>query len=46
MQAELQTTEERDQQRIQKMERTPMLMDWQNKHCKNGYTTKRKLHVQ
>jgi hypothetical protein len=43
---ELQTTEERDRERLQKVERSPMLMDWQNQHSKNVYTTKRNLHVQ
>jgi hypothetical protein len=28
------------------VERSPMLMDWQNQHSKNGYTTKSNLHVQ
>jgi hypothetical protein len=28
------------------IERSPMLMDWQNQHSKNGYTTKSNLHVQ
>jgi hypothetical protein len=28
------------------MERSPMFMDWQNQHSKNGYTTKSNLHVQ
>jgi hypothetical protein len=28
------------------MERSPMLMDWQNQHTKNGYTTKSNLHIQ
>jgi hypothetical protein len=26
------------------MERSPMLMDWQNQHSKNGYTTKSNVH--
>jgi hypothetical protein len=38
--------EERDPRRLQKMERSPMLLDWQNQHSKNGYTTKSNLHVQ
>jgi hypothetical protein len=38
--------EERNQWRLQKMERSPMLMDWQNQHSENGYTTKSNLHVQ
>jgi hypothetical protein len=29
---EPQTTEERDQGRLQKVERSPMIMDWQNQH--------------
>jgi hypothetical protein len=36
----------RDRRRLQKVERSPMLMDWQNQHSKNGYTTKSNLHVQ
>jgi hypothetical protein len=44
-QGDLQTTEERDR-RLQKAERSPMLMDWQNQHRKNVYTTKSNLHVQ
>jgi hypothetical protein len=28
------------------MERSLMLMDWQNQHSKNDYTTKINLHVQ
>jgi hypothetical protein len=44
-QGELQTPEERDKRRLQKMERSPMLMDWKNQHNKNDYTTKRNLHV-
>jgi hypothetical protein len=27
-------------------ERSPMLMDWQNQHSKNGYSTKSNLHIQ
>jgi hypothetical protein len=42
----LQTIEERNQGRLQKMGRSPMIMDWQNQHSKNGYTTKSNLHVQ
>jgi hypothetical protein len=42
----LQTTEESDQGRLQKIERSPMLMDWQNQHSKNGYNTKTNVHVQ
>jgi hypothetical protein len=30
----LQTTEERDQRRIQEVERSPMHVDWQNQHRK------------
>jgi hypothetical protein len=26
--------------RLQNMERSPILMDWQNQHSKNSYTTK------
>jgi hypothetical protein len=28
------------------MERSPMLMDWQDQHCKNGYLTKSNLQIQ
>jgi hypothetical protein len=28
------------------VKRSPMLMDWQNQHSKNDYTTKNNLHVQ
>jgi hypothetical protein len=42
----LQTTIGRDQRRLRKVERSSMLMDWQNQHSKNGYTTKSNLHVQ
>jgi hypothetical protein len=38
--------QERDQGRLQKVERSPVLMDWQNQHSKNGYTAKSNLHVQ
>jgi hypothetical protein len=38
-------TEEGNQRRLQKVERSPMLMDWQNQHSKNDYTTKSKLRV-
>jgi hypothetical protein len=31
---------------LQKMERSPMLMDGQNQYCENGYITKSNLHVQ
>jgi hypothetical protein len=30
----------------QKIERSPMLIGWQNQYCENDYTTKRNLHVQ
>jgi hypothetical protein len=40
------TTEARDWGRLQKMERSHMLMDWQNKHSKNGFTIKSNVHVQ
>jgi hypothetical protein len=30
----------------QKMERSPMLMDWQDQHCKNGYLAKSNLQIQ
>jgi hypothetical protein len=41
LQKELQTTEQRDERRLQKMKSFPMLMDWQNQHSKNDYTTKK-----
>jgi hypothetical protein len=28
------------------MEKCPMITDWQNQYCKNGYTTKSNLYVQ
>jgi hypothetical protein len=34
LQCKLQTTEESDWGILQKMERSPMLMDWQNQYCK------------
>jgi hypothetical protein len=46
LQGELQTTEEKDWRRLQKVEGSPMLMVWQNKHNKNVYTTKSNLHGQ
>jgi hypothetical protein len=36
----------KDGRRLQKVERSPMLMDWQNQHTKNGFTTKSNLHIQ
>jgi hypothetical protein len=36
----------KDGGRLQNMERSPMFMDWQSQHSKNGYTTKGNLHVQ
>ena len=30
----------------QKMERSPMLMDWKNQHHKNGHPTKSNLQIQ
>jgi hypothetical protein len=44
LQGKLQTSEERNQ-RPQKMERSPILMDQKNQHSKNGYTIKSNLHV-
>jgi hypothetical protein len=38
--------EERNQRRLQNIEKSLMLMDWQNQHSKNSYTTKSNLHVQ
>jgi hypothetical protein len=46
LERELQTPEERDWGRLQKVERSPVLMDWQNQHNKNGYITKSNLHVE
>jgi hypothetical protein len=46
LQGQLQTTEARDQGRLQKVKRSPMLMDWQKEHSKNVYTTKTNPHVQ
>jgi hypothetical protein len=45
LQGELQNTEERDRGRQQRIERSPMLMAWQNLHSKKSYTTKSNLHV-
>jgi hypothetical protein len=42
---ELQTPEERVRGRLQKLERSPMLMDWKNQYSKTGDTTKSNLHV-
>jgi hypothetical protein len=42
----LYTIEERNQKRLQKMVRSPMLMDWLNQYCENGYLTKSNLLVQ
>jgi predicted unusual protein kinase regulating ubiquinone biosynthesis (AarF/ABC1/UbiB family) len=36
----------KDRQRLQKMEQSPIFMDWQYQHSKNSYTTKSNLHVQ
>jgi hypothetical protein len=41
---ELQTIEERNRRKLLKVERSPMLMDWQNQHSKNGYITKSNPH--
>jgi hypothetical protein len=46
LQGELQTSEERDQGRLQKVEWSPVFMNWQNQHSKNGYITKSNLHMQ
>jgi hypothetical protein len=32
--------------RLQKVERSSMLMDWKNQHSKTGYTTESNLHIQ
>jgi hypothetical protein len=34
------------QRKLQKEERSPMLTEWQNLYCENGYITKSNLHVQ
>jgi hypothetical protein len=36
----------RKRSKTTEVERSPMFMDWQNQHSKNGYTTKSNLHVQ
>jgi hypothetical protein len=36
----------RNQRRSQKMERSSMLMDWQDKYSKNGHIAKSNIHVQ
>jgi hypothetical protein len=46
LQEALQTTEERYWRRLQKVERSPMLMDWQNQYCENGFLTKSNQYVQ
>jgi hypothetical protein len=46
LQWKVQVIEERTQRRLEKMERYPMLMDWHNQYCENGYITKSNLHVQ
>jgi hypothetical protein len=33
------------ERRSQKMERSPMFMDWQGQHCKNGYLAKSNLQI-
>jgi hypothetical protein len=38
--------EERNHRRLQKMESSPMLMDWQTQYCENGYFDPSNLHVQ
>jgi hypothetical protein len=43
LQGKLQTIEERNQRGLQKMERSPMCMDWQNQYSKSGYTTKKAI---
>jgi hypothetical protein len=43
---ELQTIEERDQRRLQKVERSPVLMNWKNQHSKKGSTTKSNQYVE
>jgi hypothetical protein len=46
LQGKLQTIEERNWRRLQKIERSSMLMDWHNQHSKNGYTIQSNLHFQ
>jgi hypothetical protein len=41
-----QVSEERNYRRSQKMERSPMLMDWQDQYSKNGYLAKSNLQIQ
>ena len=38
--------EERNQRGFQKMERSPMLIDWKDQYSKNGYLTKSNLQIQ
>jgi hypothetical protein len=40
----LQNPEERDWGRWQKVERSPVLLDWYNQYSENVYTTKSNLH--
>jgi hypothetical protein len=46
LKGKVQTTEEGNQRRLQKVKRSPMLMGLQNQHSKNSYTTRSNLHVQ
>jgi hypothetical protein len=43
---EFQVSEERNQRITQKIERSPMLMDWQNSYSKTGYLAKSNLLIQ
>jgi hypothetical protein len=38
--------EERNQRRSQKMERSPMLIEWKDLYSKNGYLAKSNLQIQ
>jgi hypothetical protein len=46
VQQELQVSEGRNRRRLHKMERSPMLMDWQDYYSKNGHLAKSNLQVQ
>jgi hypothetical protein len=41
-----QVSEERNKRRSQKMERSPMLMDWQDQYSKNGCLAESNLQIQ
>jgi hypothetical protein len=46
LQLKVLTIEERNPRTLQKRERYPMLMGWQNQYCENGSITNSNLHVQ